>query len=636
MRRATLGERVRYRADQVLARGPASLALVLVAAALLLAVGLALLVVVTGTAPTAEGGQAPGLAALVWAALLHTLDTGEIENDAGSPFFVGAMLTVAVAGIVLVSALTAILTNGIDNRFRELRKGRSLVVEHGHTVILGWSPAIFSILAELALANASRPRPRIAVLADRDKVEMEDEIHQKLRGRLGRTRVICRTGSPIDPHDLEIVNPHDARAIVVLAPPTGDADAQVIKTILALTNTPHRRPGRYHIVAELHDPKNLEVARLVGRDDAQFVLGGDLIARIAAQTCRQSGLSVIYTELLDFEGDEIYFKEEPGLVGRAFGDALFAYEDAALIGLRTADGQILLAPPDETRVGPGDQVIVIAADDGAIRLAPRAEIPIEADAIRARRHDPPRPERTLLLGWNRRAPTVINELDSYVAPGSELTVVADAPQAEAELRQRCAGLRHQTLCFRAGDTTDRRTLEQLAVHTYQHVVVLGYSDTLEPPEADARTLVTLLHVRDLADRQGSRFSLVSEMLDVRDRDLPEVTRADDFIVSEKLVSLMLAQLSENRELEAVFNELFDPEGTELYLKPAGDYVEPGRAVNFITVVASARRRGEVAIGYRLAALATDAARTHGVVVNPKKSAPIALAEGDRVIVLARE
>ena len=73
---------------------------------------------------------------------------------------------------------------------------------------------------------------------------------------------------------------------------------------------------------------------MVGRDEAQLVLVGDLIARITVQTCRQSGLSVVYTELLDFGGDEIYFSDEPTLVGRTFGDALLAYEDSALIGMR--------------------------------------------------------------------------------------------------------------------------------------------------------------------------------------------------------------------------------------------------------------------------------------------------------------
>ena len=47
-----------------------------------------------------------------------------------------------------------------------------------------------------------------------------------------------------------------------------------------------------------------------------------------------------------------------------------------------------------------------------------------------------------------------------------------------------------------------------------------------------------------------------------------------------------------------FAELIDPEGSELYLKPADEYVEPGVPLNFYTVVEAARRRGEVAVGYR--------------------------------------
>ena len=64
---------------------------------------------------------------------------------------------------------------------------------------------------------------------------------------------------------------------------------------------------------------------------------------------------------------------------------------------------------------------------------------------------------------------------------------------------------------------------------------------------------------------------------------------DDFIVSEHLVSLMMSQLSENADLFAVFTDLFDPEGSEIYLKPVGDYVVTGEPVNFYTVLEAARR-----------------------------------------------
>ena len=164
--------------------------------------------------------------------------------------------------------------------------------------------------------------------------------------------------------------------------------------------------------------------------------------------------------------------------------------------------------------------------------------------------------------------------------------------------------------------------------------MLSYSDGLEPQEADARTLITLLHLRDMAERQGRNFSIVTEMLDVRNRDLAEVTRADDFIVSDKLIGLMLSQISERKQLAAVFADLFDPEGAEIYLKPAEDYVEPGRPVTFYTALEAARRREEVAIGYRVDADANNADQSYGVHVNPRKSESITLTAADSLIVLA--
>jgi hypothetical protein len=103
-----------------------------------------------------------------------------------------------------------------------------------------------------------------------------------------------------------------------------------------------------------------------------------------------------------------------------------------------------------------------------------------------------------------------------------------------------------------------------------------------------------------------------------------------------LASLILSQIAENKALNAVFTDIFDPEGSEIYLKPAPDYVKPGEPVNFYTVVESARRRGQVAIGYRLKARSNNAAEAYGVVVNPDKSKEVTFAETDRIIVVAED
>ena len=626
MRKVTLTDRLRYRFDNTISRGTVALIGWLLAVVVVLVLTSSLLVYATGIAPEV-GGHKPGFLQMVWFSLMRTIDTGNVGGDKGSWPFLLSMLAITVGGILIFSTLIGVIFTGIEDKLSELRKGRSFVVERGHTIIFGWSPEIFSVIAELVAANESRKSACIAILAQKDKVEMEDEIRERVGGTKN-TRVVCRTGDPIDIDDVEIVNPHDARSIIILSPEGDDADSQVIKAILALTNNPDRRKSPYHIVSRIREPENLGVARMVGGDEVELVPVDDFIARLTAQTCRQSGLSVVYTDLLDFEGHEIYFAEEPGLVGKTFGEALAAYENCSVIGLRPRDGGIRLNPSMETGISAGDAVILIAEDDSAISLSGAAD-PVGVGAIRRPGVVEQGPERTLILGWNRRAPTIIAKLDSYVPYGSDVTVVA-----HDGIPTHFDGLRNQRVACRAGNTTDRQTLDGLEVASYDHVVVLSYSDELDNEKADSRTLVTLLHLRDIAERNGRSFSIVSEMLDDRNRELAEITRADDFIVSDRLVSLMMCQVSENKELSVVFEQLIDPEGSELYLRPADEYVEPGVPVNFYTVVEAARRLGEVAVGYRVKADAGDPHRSYGVHLNPGKSRLTTFTHDDRVIVLA--
>jgi hypothetical protein len=123
---------------------------------------------------------------------------------------------------------------------------------------------------------------------------------------------------------------------------------------------------------------------------------------------------------------------------------------------------------------------------------------------------------------------------------------------------------------------------------------------------------------------------------LRNRQLAKATRADDFIVSDKLVSLTVSQLAQNPELQAVFDELFDVEGSEIYLRLATDYVDEDGPVDFYTIVEAGRRRGEVCLGYRLMADADDPGRSYGVRINPPKDVEISLGPDDRLIVLARD
>jgi voltage-gated potassium channel Kch len=629
----TFIEKFRYWFDNYMSRGTLALIGGLAVVSLAVILFAAAVVSIGGRVLAPEGSEGMDFIEAAWESLMRTLDSGTMGGDVGWGFrFV--MLFVTLGGVFIISTLIGVLTAGVEGKLDELRKGHSRVLESNHTVILGWSPQVFTIIPELVIANENQKRGVIAILAERDKVEMEEEIRARVDDTK-KTQIICRSGSPNDPADLEIVSSHTARSIIILPPESGDADAAVIKTALALTNSPQRHAEPYKMVTQLKEERNLGVVQMIGRNDHLCaILTGDIIARVTAQTSRQSGLSVVYTELLDFGGDEIYFKEEPALSGKTYGDGLLAYEDSALIGIQRADGTTQLNPPVDTRFAPGDRVIAISADDDTIQLSGLNNPPAQTSLLHnAAKRSAAAPEKTLLLGWNTSAPIILRELDHYVAKGSTVTIVAGR-DFEAQVRA-CAKLHNQKLTFRAGDTTDRALLDELEIAEFDHVIALA-DTTLETQAADARTLITLLHLRDIAGQDSTPFSIVSEMLDLRNRELAAVTNVDDFIVSDHLISLMTAQLSENVDLYGVFTDLFDPEGSETYLKPASDYVELGQPVNYYTVIEAARRRGETAFGYRLNAQARDASAQYGIRINPKKSTEVRFSEGDKVIVLAEE
>ncbi len=617
--RSTLGDRLRYRFDNSMSRGTPALIAWLSVATLALIVVFTLLV--TGLGLRQDGDL--GFFREMIQSLFHALDPGTVAGDGESPWrFLLTMLALTIGGLFIVSALIGVIAAGIDTKLADLRRGRSIVLEQDHTVILGWSESIFTIVRELTLANESRRKPVIVILADRDKVEMEEDLRAKVDDFRG-TRVICRHGSPMDIDDLRLTSHPSARSVILLAPEDSeDPDSEVIKTLLALT---HAGPDGPRIVAEIRNPTNLEAARLVGAERTVLLDIRETVAKLLVQTSRQSGAAAVYTELFDYGGDEIYFLEDHALDGMTYAEAQLAFESAAVIGV-IGGGVPTLNPPPETEIA-GHALIVVAEDDSVLKGSPDATVRPDLDRLGTGTGFPEHATHGLLIGWNERAPIVLRELDHYAPPGSTLTVLTSFAVPAVPPLDNIA------VTVAPGPTTDRGTLEEHLRPDLDQVLVLCYSDDLEPQAADARTLVTLLHVRDILAGSSSATPVVSEMLDDRNRVLAQVAHVDDVVVSGEIVSLLVTQLSEDHRLEAVFEQLLGEEGSEIYLRPAEWYVEPGAEVSFATIIAGATRRGETAIGYKSVSLAEGEA-SFGVRVNPAKSETFQVLPGDRVVVLA--
>ena len=434
-------------------------------------------------------GEPPGFVEAMWLSLMRTLDSGTMGGDAGRGFRV-TMLFVTLGGIFIVSALIGVLNSGIEAKLDELRKGRSFVVESDHTLILGWSPKIFTILSELVARQREPAASRgIVILAEKDKVEMEDEIRDAGRPTPARPAIICRTGQP--------------------ARPDRPGDRQPARRRGRSSSWRRRATSpdsRGHQVDPRHHQQPAPAARALphrGRDRASR---GTWRWRAWSAATRRELVAHRRPDLAHHRAD----LPAVGPVGGLHRAARLRRRRDLLPGGAGAGGQDLRRRAPrlrglgahgprfrdgaacsstrrmDTRIEAGDKVIAISEDDDTVRVSGAGDRtdPIDDDAAireRAGRGTAARSGRCSSAGTSAGA-TIVNELDHYVAPGSELTRGGRRREAREAASPRECGDLAEPEGHRAAmaDTTDRaRARRRSASPSFDHVILLCYSDTLD-------------------------------------------------------------------------------------------------------------------------------------------------------------
>ena len=119
------------------------------------------------------------------------------------------------------------------------------------------------------------------------------------------------------------------------------------------------------------------------------------------------------------------------------------------------------------------------------------------------------------------------------------------------------------------------------------------------------------------------------------QELISQTNVDDFLISDRMISMILSQLSEETAMKDVYQELFGEAGSEIYLKPAHPYfIGLPAKVTFADMIAAACKRDEICLGLRQSRHANDPNLNFGIQLNPKKDQKYDLQPDDFLVVLA--
>lgn len=569
----------------------------------------------------------------LWLSWSFVADSGNHADRVGTgPRIVS--VSISAGGMLIFAMMLGLVSDAISEKVDSLRKGKSEVIENNHILILGWSDKLGSLLKQLTIANKSIGGGVIVVLSERDKEDMEMDI-AKLEFDFMGTSVICRSGSPLILADLKKVSVSKARAIIVLASDENadQSDAHALRVVLSLTGVKEGLRG--HVVVEMSDIDNEPLVKLVGGELIETVVAHDVIGRLMIQCALQPGLAQIWEDILGFENAEFYIKRWPKLDGLHFEEVLVSFPDAIPCGVKVAadGGKIILNPDDKYVLKEGDEVIVIAEDDDTYAPGPIAEV---QRGLFPKISDPPKyPEKILFCGWRRDIDDMIMVLEALLAPGSELWMFNEVLEQEREKKLIDGGLdvgrlENIKLIHREGNAVIKRHLENLPLETFDSILILA-DESVEDSivHSDSRSLATLLLIRDIQskrlpykDRKSmplrhSGFShsswiremqqasdksiIISEILDSRTRNLVSVTRISDYVLSNELVSMALAMVAEDKQINRVLEELFAEEGSEMCIKPSEFYLYDQEELCFYDIMIRGRQRDEIVIGYRLAA-----------------------------------
>jgi hypothetical protein len=648
---ASLQQRIKYRIDTFMAKGGTStfkaLLVVFLITFVVMAILRSLLQNLHPELPQQEGEL--DFLNNIYMTFLQLTDPGNMAQDLlSSGWYKLLAIMGGFAGIILFSALIAFITTELDQKISALKRGRSKVIEKNQTLILGWNEQrIVEIIRELVIAHESEADACIVILADHDKELMDDMLRLRLP-ELGTTRIVTRNGRVSTLANLDMVSIEHCHSIIILANCDDTdlankkmmSDACVIQTILAVTGKMPKKDD-ICVVAEIFNPAYRDIITHSFADTIVTINTSDILAKLLVQTSRSVGLSTVYNEILSFDGCEMYF-HHADWKGARFGELAFHFMDGVPMGVRQADGILLLNPSNHYIMQTDDHILILADDDSTVKYQSIACAHGMYFQLPDRKLNKSI-ERELIIGWNHKARIILQEFADYVTIGSQINILlADPTDEEREeiqaLNDTIRGVDIQLLQF---NSLNRDHLLEIQPFSYNNIIILAsVSDGHDAQQIDSENIVTLLLLRSIFNEypeDSAATKLITEVLD--SQNLPLVARAGvkDVIISSRLVSMIMAQVSQSKDMKRVYDDLFSEDGSEIYIKPASLYFDHlPITLNFADLIALAQQRNEICLGIKIKALEFDASKNNGIQLIPTKMQSLTLGPEDSLVVLAED
>ena len=587
------------------------------------------------------GNRHMGFFTAVYNTITMILDAGRIESIIENPGTANLLLIIFCLVVIIVSMITftgsliGYVTNVISNLINTANTSGVTLRISDHFVILGWNNRASEIINDLLFC----PEPqKIVVLADSSREDIISEINERLADTLAhenqriegpvkdaswlrqeiymyrrrlrnRLTVIVREGDIFSSVQLNNIQLEKAKSIIILGgslrrddvcPLSGNEDDSVakddnrtIKTLMQVVDITSRSTSNddQKIVVEVENDWTGELVRKI--ISAKQKLGKcrvvpfqvhNVMGQLLSQFSLMPELNIVYRELFSNKGATFYaHQQEKPPEPRMFVDSYLEYQRRAVPLTFIKDHQT------ET-----DYCYYMAESAQDITSAPGdpaglCELELNRDYWLTEKH-------VLILGSNSKMDNIMNSFRAFCLEWADdahssmvqITIVDDEEKLKKYDFYKQYPFVKECVAARINEeqAISRAIRDFVTAHPRNASLLILSDDTVAPGDIDAKTMIFLIYAREIisglkADIRNEKFriDIVAEIIDPKHVDIIRSYDVNNVVISNRYISKMITQLSEDYELYNFYSDIMtydteestDFEGREVYIKRAGEY-----------------------------------------------------------------
>ncbi|MEI0604577.1 hypothetical protein R4K55_10180 [Brachyspira alvinipulli] len=549
---------IKYRIDRMLNKGLFYQLMLLVFAIIILLLIVSIFIIIVFQYPAKRA---------FWDSLMQFIDTGNISSVEGSFGLVITFLMVTFIGVCGWGSLIAMINKALQDRINNLSKGNAFIMEKNHAIILGYGEEALTIVEEFIMAKVKT----IIILSEHNV----DVIRKRISfiKDYKKTNIIIREGTSSRIENIKLLNISKSSSISII----NNDDTESLNILLALKKiiSEYELENKINICVLVHEEDTIEIIKSI--EDKNFVIHiiykYEILYKLIAQSIIYTGLSNVYEDLFSNDGNVFYIETNHDFDNHMFEDAALKYLDKGMIllGITKEDRSQLLIPKHDNILKKENRLVVLSRNnnDDSIKEYPD----IKPNIIKYKNN-------ILLICEEKRYDEIIKEISEYMENHNIRMLSYDLIKSQKNKY--------------------KFMLEKLKKEEITKIVLIS-----EDNITDVKSINILLIIRQIIRKENLNIAILSLLNSIQKRNLIYSDDVRDFIVSGKLIGMLMAQASLSSNILYIFYGLLSKNGKDIIMSPYSDYFKEPKT--FKEVYLSLLNKKIILIGVK---------RYNDVILNP--------------------